>query len=674
MDRRRNSPRVAQRIKGVSMKRFLTALAVVCMTIFAAAACNDYGNTFQSNTGAVISTLSPSNTVAGSNSFTLTISGQGFVTQTYITWNGTRLATTDTDDTAGDVLEVSAVVPASLVATPGSATIITHNPFSGAGNNGLSNPLNFIITPVISPNPTPLLASISPTNATVGSVPAQGVTLTLTGGKFVTNSDPTQAATVCWVFGSTTLPTPPPASSAICGTGATLLSLAAGTAPSTTQIVVNVPQSFFSGAGAASVFVVNPPNSAGTPPAGGGGQSSPVAFNVVAPNPVPILNSISPATVAAGSAPFTMTVTGNNFVTNSDPTQAAAVFWSSGGTSTMLAVLPMPAASATQVSVTVPANLVAAAGAATVFVVNPPNRFATPPGGGGGTSGSQPFTVTAAAQAGAAAGQSTAEETPSVSADARYVAYTGMQGQYAAIFFRDTCEGAAAACQPQTSLVSVSADGNAANGDSHTPSMSADGRYVAFASAATNLVAPARASSNAASGEPSALPGPGRQIYLRDTCTGAPSGCVPSTQLVSTDPSGQLVGTESILPSVSASGRFVAFVAVTPSKAPSAGATQTTATQSSATQSSAASNSGFRQVFVRDTCLGASSCTAKTTRVSLQPGDGVESAPAVTTPAGPVLSGDGKKIALTGGGTAVLFMHSVAVDDRLFVSALGQPQ
>src|SRR5271154_3150310 len=102
MDRRRNSPRVAQRIKGVSMKRFLTGMTVGCTTIFADATCNDYGNTFQSNTGAIISTLSPSNIVAGSAPFTLTISGNGFVAQTYITWNGTRLATTDTDDTAGD--------------------------------------------------------------------------------------------------------------------------------------------------------------------------------------------------------------------------------------------------------------------------------------------------------------------------------------------------------------------------------------------------------------------------------------------------------------------------------------------------------------------------------------------------------------------------------------------
>jgi hypothetical protein len=36
------------------------------------------------------------------------------------------------------------------------------------------------------------------------------------------------------------------------------------------------------------------------------------------------------------------------------------------------------------------------------------------------------------------------------------------------------------------------------------------------------------------------------------------------------------------------------------------------------------------------------------------------------------LSGDAKSIALTGGGTAVLFTRSLAVDDRVFVAAVGQ--
>jgi Tol biopolymer transport system component len=505
------------------MKRFLTALAVALVAIFAGAGCNDYGNTFQANTGAQVTTLSPSNIAAGSPSFTLTINGSGFVTQTYITWNGGKLVTSDILDSAGDVLQVYATIPASLVTTPGNALILTHNPFSGAGNNGLSNPVNFIITPLVQPNPVPLLQSISPTN------------------------------------------------------------------------------------------------------------------------------------VNAGSAAFTLTLTGANFVTNSDATQAATVSWNSGTTSTMLTIL---SASSTQITVTVPANLVASAGTTSVNVVNPPNQAGTPPAGGGGMSSPLAFTINGpAAQAAAAKAQAVATETPALSTDGRYVAYTAGDGTHTQIYSRDTCEGAAAGCVAHTAVVSVGADGSAANDDSHTPSMSADGRYVAFASAATNLVAV-----NATSGVSEETAG--RQIYLRDTCTGAAAGCAPTTELVSTDASGQLVGTESILPSVSASGRFVAFVAVTASKA-------AVGSSNAALQSSSATNSGYQQIFVRDTCLGATNCVAKTSRISLQPGDGPGGSPAAgTTPAGPAVSGDAKKVALNGGGTAVLFMKSLAVDDRVFVAAL----
>src|SRR5262249_26308827 len=147
--------------------------------------------------------------------------------------------------------------------------------------------------------------------------------------------------------------------------------------------------------------------------------------------------------------------------------------------------------------------------------------------------------------------------------------------------------------------------GTVGNGDSRQPSMSADGRYIAFSSAATNLASAATSSTSAT----------GRQIYLRDTCIGAQSQCSPSVQLISTDASGALVGTEGILPSVSASGRFVAFLAVTPTHAASqsSSANSTAAAKSSTAASS--SNSGFRQVFVRDTCIGATSCTPKTTRI-----------------------------------------------------------
>jgi hypothetical protein len=205
-------------------------------------------------------------------------------------------------------------------------------------------------------------------------------------------------------------------------------------------------------------------------------------------------------------------------------------------------------------------------------------------------------------------------------------------------------------------VLSTTTDGRAANDDSNSPSMSADGRYVAFSSAATNLV------ENAPTG---------RQIYLRDTCAGADGGCSATTQLVSTDSTGALTGADSLLPSVSASGRFIAFLAVTASAAPHTAAASTGGTGST--------NSGYRQVFIRDTCLGAaasgvSSCTPKTSRVSVQPGDGKSTNATGSSTnssdekrAGPALGAAGQGLALNGQ-AATLFTRSVAVDDRIFLA------
>jgi len=507
------------------MKRSGTALAAALAAIFAAAACNDYGNTFQGNTGAAISFLSPSNVNAGGPDLTLTVNGSGFVAQTVVQWNGQTLATKDVTDSAGNILAVTAVVPAAMTTKSGLASVQTLNPHSGAGTNGLSNAVTFVIN--------------------------------------------------------------------------------------------------------------NPPN------------------------PVPTVSSMAPTCAVAGSAAFTLTITGTNFIPTADPTGGSVPRWSAGPTLTNLAVV---SGTATQIQATVPATLLTAPGStAMVTVFNPPSQQPTPPGGvpnpsagGGGTSANgQTFSISATCPAGASANNpanaataTVEEETPAVSMDGRYVAYTAAQDGHAQVFVRDTCDGADASCQPRTTLLSAAADGNAANDDSRSPSMSADGRYVAFSSAATNLASNAPV---------------GRQVYLRDTCVGADPACTPSTQLVSSDPNGALVGTESILPSISASGRFVAFLSVSPSHAASspAAANKTTAS---------ALNSGYRQVFVRDTCLGATNCTPKTTRISLQPGDGAGTAAAH---AGPAISGSANRMALAGGNTAVLFTRSIAVDDRVFLGILN---
>ena len=511
------------------MKQYWTALAVALMAIFAVAGCNDYGNTFQNNTGAGLAFLSPAQMSAGSVDFTLTVNGQGFVLKTVVQWNGKPLATTVPVDSTGVALGniVTATVPAALVAKPGVATIITVNPASGAGQNGLSNPL---------------------------------------------------------------------------------------------------------------AFTINPP-----------------------PNPLPGLTGISPASAPAGSPSFTLMLNGSGFLPSTDPSGGSQVNWSVGGAQRKLTVLT--GATSSQIQATVTSDLLVNSGStnltASVTVFNPPSPAPTgcttacTGGGGGGSSAPATFYICPSigcppgTPASVPAAALVAEETPALSLDGRYVAYTAVQNDHAQVFLRDTCEGAASACQSHTTLLSTAADGTAANDDSRTPSMSSDGRYVAFSSVATNLVENAP---------------PGRQIYLLDTCAGAGDSCKPSTHLISTDANGALVGTESTLPSVSASGRFVAFLAVTPSHS---------ANQASAQLKTSASgtNSGYRQVFIRDTCIGATNCTPKTTRISLQPGDGTGTA---ARPAGPALSSNANPVAIVGTNAATLFTSSVAVDDRVFLAITNQ--
>ncbi len=510
------------------MKRSWTAPAVALVAIFAVAGCNDYGNTFQNNTGASIFSLSPSQISASSGDFVLTVNGGGFVAKTVVQWNGTTIPTTVTTNSSGNVLSVTATVSAALVAKAGVATVSTLNPASGAGNNGLSNPIAFIINPP--PNPLPVLTGISPTHAPAGS---PQFTLMLNGSNFLPTTDPSGGSQVNWSFGGTQ----------------TRLTVLSGTTPS--QIQATVTAGLLANAGTtnltASVTVFNPPSPAPTGcttscnGGGGGGSSSPATFTICPSSGCPPGTAVSPAT-------------------------------------------------------------------ATALV---------------------------------------AEETPALSLDGRYVAYTAVQNNRAQVFLRDTCEGAAAGCQQHTTLLSAAADGTAANDESHAPSMSSDGRYVAFSSAATNLV------ENAPTG---------RQVYLLDTCAGAGDSCKASTHLISTDTNGALGGTESILPSVSSSGRFVAFLAITPTHS---------SNQVSAQSKTPASgtNSGYRQVFIRDTCLGATNCTPKTTRISLQPGDGTASA---SKPAGPALSSNAGHVAISGANASTLFTRSVAVDDRVFLAIANQ--
>jgi hypothetical protein len=122
-----------------------------------------------------------------------------------------------------------------------------------------------------------------------------------------------------------------------------------------------------------------------------------------------------------------------------------------------------------------------------------------------------------------------ASSSPSVTIDGRFVVFVseannlvkGDSNGWTDIFLRDTCINAVSACVPATIRVSIGPGGVEANGASFSPAISPDGRFVIFNSSATNLVA---SDGFAATSTP--------RSFLRDTCFGLTSGCVPTTSRV----------------------------------------------------------------------------------------------------------------------------------------------
>lgn len=102
-----------------------------------------------------------------------------------------------------------------------------------------------------------------------------------------------------------------------------------------------------------------------------------------------------------------------------------------------------------------------------------------------------------------------------------------------------TSGASALAQQPTTTRATLSSVGAEANGASDTPGISADGRWVVFASDATNLV---QDDTNGVA-----------DIFLRDRVTGR-------TTRVNVGPGGAQAGTRAQYPAISADGRTIAFV------------------------------------------------------------------------------------------------------------------
>ena len=128
---------------------------------------------------------------------------------------------------------------------------------------------------------------------------------------------------------------------------------------------------------------------------------------------------------------------------------------------------------------------------------------------------------------------------PVITADGRYVAFTsdasnlvnGDTNGQDDVFVHDRQTG-------QTNRISLAGGGTQGNGNSSAPAISADGRYVAFSSAASNLV----------TGDSNGF----IDIFIHDRQTG-------QTTLVSTAADGTQGNLTSSGPAISADGRYIAF-------------------------------------------------------------------------------------------------------------------
>jgi YD repeat-containing protein len=472
----------------------------------------------------IIASLSPPSAFGYGPAFTLTVEGANFDSGSVVRWNGSDRST---------VFHSSSELIASISAN--DLTVVGIVQVTVLTNGVTSNAATFTVN-----NVPPAITSLSPVAATAG------------GGDFVLT-----------VFGSNFFPT-----SVVQWNGSSRSTVFVGSG----ELTASISSSDIAGVGSAQVTVLNPGP-------GGGIISNSVTFNKVPPT----INFLSPATATAGGGDFVLTVFGSNFFPTS------VVQWNGSGRNTVFV-------GSGELTASISSSDIAGVGSAQVTVLNPGP-------GGGIVSNSVTFKITGATggMVGVVGQMDLANDgtpdncgaiSPAISRDGRFVAFhscgalvPGDTIVFNDIYLRDNCEGVPAGCAPSTILISAAIGGTAANNDSFIASISADGRFVAFESFATNLV-------------PNGPSGAG-DVFLRDTCIGAPGGCTPSTTLVSVASDGSKGNGFSVAPSISADGRFVSF-------------------QSAATNLVSNDTNGKIDIFVRDTCIGTSSgCAPSTIRVSV---------------------------------------------------------
>jgi len=243
-----------------------------------------------------------------------------------------------------------------------------------------------------------------------------------------------------------------------------------------------------------------------------------------------------------------------------------------------------------------------------------------------------------------------ASSTPSVSNTGLYVAFVSSATNLGAtapnpdgnseVFLRSTCVTTLGTtdntCAPITTLASTPDGTTPADNSSSEPSVSSDGRFIAFASTADTLIRGV---------------GPTQEIYVRDTCTSTTvlTGCTPSTQLISTPDGTTPANALSENPSVNslcgtttttspcATGQYIAFASL-------------------ASNLGGNVENGIENIYTRDTCNGVSTLVVITTTALCVPYTFLSSQPNGTTP--PPANGASIAPSLSGNGQTVGFISS----------------
>ena len=520
-------------------------------------------------------TASTSYAIAGGGAFVLWADGSGFTSSSVLEWNGTPLSTTFG---TGGIL--TATVSAALIAAPGTAQITVKDP----SESQISNTLSFgVASQATATAGVMMLVSVAPDGS-----PANGDSL-------VSAAINSTGRYVAFQTNATNLVTGPASGFQEIYERDTCIGASTGCAPATIRITVTSdgsPVNFhsrFSAISADGRFVAFDSQATNILPGTDvcGGLSSCVFLRDTCIGaaggcaPSTMLVSVTQSGTAVGGGAPTMSSNGRIVIFDSQSPDVVA-----GETSSL----------------------------GDVFARDTCN---------GAPAGCSPSNTLVSLSSTGSMGNAPSNYPPATDTLGRYVAFQSNATNLApnvtvvpGIFLRDTCIGASTGCAPATNRADVGSDGSQPNNGVFqvTPAISNSGRLVALASQATNLVA-----QNVA--------GLGN-IYVHDTCEGTPVGaCTPSTSLVSLANDGSVgnCGSPSQALSMTPDGRFVAFDSIATNLVPG----DTFAACS------------FEDVFVRDTCFGASSgCLPSTVRVS------VANAPFPQTPANsvsgqPAISADG---------------------------------